>query len=142
MARKIFIYQIIFFLILFTQKTFAHPIDDIIASNQALSQAVIGISVKELHTGKVIYQKNQNTLLHPASTLKLITASAALDYLGTGYQFKTILYKSSGKTYLKVGADPLFCYDDIMSLVSQYKNRNTDTIKQFVIIQGQNIVLR
>ena len=52
---------------------------------------------------------------------------------GKNYKFKTGIYKSGEKTYLKVGADPLFGYEDLYSLVSQYKNRNSGAIKNFVI---------
>lgn len=133
MARKIFIYKIIFCLFFFAGQCFATPIDDVINSNAKMQTAIIGISVKDAKTGAIIYEKNAKNLVHPASTLKIITSSAALDYLGANYKFRTGMYKSGDKTYLKVGADPLFGYDDLYSLVSQYKIKNTGTIKKFVI---------
>ena len=133
MARKILIYQIIICLFLLTGQCFAAPIDDVINSNAQFKPAIIAISVKDAKTGAVIYEKNSKSLTHPASTLKIITSSAALDYLGKNYKFKTGIYKSGDKTYLKVGADPLFSYADLYSLISQYKSKNTGTIKNFVI---------
>ena len=132
MAGKIFIYQIILCLFFFAQQCFAHTIDDVINSNPQIQSAIIGISVKDAKTGAVIYEKNPKTLLHPASTLKIITSCASLDYLGKGYKFRTGIYKFGEKTYIKLGADPLFGYDDLYNLISQYKNKNTDTIKFLV----------
>ena len=136
MVRKIFFYQgiiLALFLLIFGQKAYANNIDDIISNSGNLQKAVIGISVKELHSGKVLYQKNQNTFVHPASTLKLITSAAAYDYLGSEYFFKTGIYKNRGKIYFKVGADPLFEYSDMLNLISQYKNKNTEPILKFYI---------
>ena len=133
MVRKIFFYQIVLFLFCFAQNAFAAPVDDVISNNPSFSPAVISVSVKDLNTGNVIYQKNPKTLLHPASALKVVTSAAALDYLGENYKFKTSLYKSGSKVYLKVGADPLFSYEDMINLISQYKNKNTEAIKKLVI---------
>lgn len=133
MARKIFLYQIVFCLFFFAGQGLASPVDDTLNSNSQFKPAIVGISVKDAKTGAVIYEKNSKSLVHPASTLKIITSSAALDYLGKGYKFKTGIYKAGGKIYLKVGADPLFSHDDLYSMVSQYKSKNTGIIKNFVI---------
>lgn len=50
----------------------------------------------------------------PASTLKLVTSSAALNTLGSDYEFSTKLYKSSNNDlYLKLGADPFLTSSDL-----------------------------
>ncbi len=134
MVRKIFIYKaIILLLFLITPKAFANSIDAIINAEKSFSPAIISISVKDKNTGEIIYQKNPKILVHPASTLKIVTSSAALNYLGKDYNFKTALYRNGNKIYLKVGADPLFSYEDILNLVSQYKSKNTEMIKNFII---------
>ena len=71
MVRKIFIYKIIvLFLFFLSSQAWCATIDEIIQSNPQFHSSIIGISVKDANTGKVIYQKNAHTLLHPASTLK------------------------------------------------------------------------
>ena len=90
MARKIFFYQIVFIFLLFAQSCLGAPVDDVISANPKFAPAVLGISVKDLNTGSVIYQKNPKALVHPASTLKMVTAPAAFDFLGKNYKFKTI----------------------------------------------------
>ena len=134
MVRKIFIYQIIIaFLFFFAPKTIASPIDEIIKANPSFAPAIISISVKDQNSGANIYQKNAKTLVHPASTLKIITSSAALNFLGSDYIFKTGFYRNGNSIYMKVGADPLFTYGDMQNLVSQLKAKNQEAIKNFVI---------
>ena len=66
--------------------------------------------------GKDIVAKDKNTLLIPASVLKLFTTASALEILGPGKQFETKVYydgKIKGKTlegdiYLLGAGDPSF----------------------------------
>ena len=134
MVRKILLYKIITVFILFiSQNVFAKTINEVIGSNPAFEPAIIAISVKDVNSGKVIYQKNEKKLLHPASTLKMITAPAALDFLGKDYKFKTSIYKSEDNIYLKLGADPLFGHNDLVNLLSQYILKNNTPINNLII---------
>ena len=133
MARKIYFYSLIFSLLFFCGKVFANPIENVIKANPVFSSAIIAISVKDTNTGNVLYQKNPNILVHPASALKIITSSPALDYLGNNYEFLTAIYKNGDKVYFKVGADPLFTYSDMYNLINQYQTKNTGVIKKFII---------
>jgi D-alanyl-D-alanine carboxypeptidase/D-alanyl-D-alanine-endopeptidase (penicillin-binding protein 4) len=51
--------------------------------------ALIGIHVADLETGKTMFEMNSNKLFIPASVLKLVTSAAALEILGPDYRFKT-----------------------------------------------------
>src|SRR6266850_2270146 len=57
-----------------------------------LAQAMVGIKVASLDTGRVIFESNANKLLRPASNMKLYTVSAALDRLSPDYRFVTSVY--------------------------------------------------
>jgi serine-type D-Ala-D-Ala carboxypeptidase/endopeptidase (penicillin-binding protein 4) len=48
-----------------------------------------GIHVVNISSGETIYFFNNEKLLIPASTLKLVTSAVALEMLGHGYRFKT-----------------------------------------------------
>lgn len=134
MARKILVLEIIFiFLFLLCPKAYCATIDDVIKANPQFHSAVIGISVKDANSGAVVYQKNSHTLLHPASTLKIVTSAPALDYLGEKYNFYTRIYKNGQNTHLKLSADPLFTYADMQNLIAQYKSRNNGLIKTIII---------
>lgn len=133
MDGKIFFCSLIFCLLCLCGKVFASDIDSVIKANPQFSQAIVAISVKDANNGNVLYQKNPKILVHPASALKIITSAPAYDYLGSNYEFKTAIYKNSDKVYFKVGADPLFTYADMRNLVAQYKTKNTDIIRKFII---------
>lgn len=69
---------------------------DELFNDPALNNALWGISVKSLSKGDYLYQKNVNSLMMPASNLKLITTAAALEILGSNYRIKTEFY-TAGK---------------------------------------------
>jgi D-alanyl-D-alanine carboxypeptidase/D-alanyl-D-alanine-endopeptidase (penicillin-binding protein 4) len=75
-----------------------HGQDDMIAIKKAfenferdiqLKYAVSAITVAEAASGRIVFEKNGNYGLAPASSMKIITAAAALDLLGNNFRFKT-----------------------------------------------------
>lgn len=56
-----------------------------------LKHGTISLYIVETKTGKVIFEKNSQVGLAPASCQKVITASAAFELLGKDYSYKTIL---------------------------------------------------
>ncbi len=96
--------------------------------------ATIAVSVKDAKTGSVVYEYNQNKLLHPASTLKMFSTPAAIDILGKDYLFKTQLYlDKSNNLYVKLGADPLLTSTDLKYLIRNLKNQNIKVINNVYI---------
>jgi D-alanyl-D-alanine carboxypeptidase/D-alanyl-D-alanine-endopeptidase (penicillin-binding protein 4) len=75
--------------------------------DKLLSKATVGIEITRLSSvesgSRVIYQRQAETQLIPASNLKLVTTSAALDRLGSDFRFQTQL--------LQRGEDLLFWGD-------------------------------
>ena len=51
--------------------------------------AEIGIEIESMRSGEVLYSKNAQDLFTPASIMKILTAEAALLYLGSNYTFLT-----------------------------------------------------
>jgi len=92
-----------------------------LVSSGALSNSSYGIKIKSLKTGEVIFEKNSDLSLIPASNIKLITAAAALAYLKPEYTFKTMVYyggvlkngKVEGNIYLKGFGDPSLVSEDL-----------------------------
>ncbi len=80
---------------------------------------------------KVIAEKNKNTSLVPASTIKIITTSSALEILGSGKKFWTKLQYDGtisnrvldGNIYIKGGGDP--------ALGSKYYKQNNNFIEKW-----------
>ncbi len=80
--------------------------------------------------GKILYKQNEEKRYVPASTLKILTALAAIHYLGRSYRFKTEFYLDC-KQNLKVKGygDPLLISEvwegialDLASRVSGFKD--------------------
>lgn len=83
-----------------------------------INKSAVSVSVKDIQSGSTLYSLNEKTPMPPASTLKLVTSSAAFDVLGKDYVFSTKLYKSTNNDlYLKLTGDPLFTAGDLERLV-------------------------
>lgn len=80
----------------------------------------LGIEVRSLSTGKVVYQLNPEHLYMPASNNKLYSAAAAFHYLGADFRFQTSLYYDTtgnkSNLILKAGGDPDFSLGTLDSL--------------------------
>lgn len=85
--------------------------------------------VVENGSGGVVYQRQPNSALIPASTQKLLVAEAALAVLGPSYQFTTKVMAPSapvkgqvGNLWLVGGGDPVLAAPDfVASLAGQVK---------------------
>lgn len=81
-------------------------------SDSQLKHAISSLYVIDAKTGKVVFEKNAQVGLAPASTQKIITAATAFELLGKGYSYKTEfgLLKSNNQTsiYIKPSGDPTF----------------------------------
>ncbi|MFY3793073.1 D-alanyl-D-alanine carboxypeptidase/D-alanyl-D-alanine endopeptidase [Ureibacillus sp. MALMAid1270] len=115
MKKKISVFVVLLVMFqhtFFLSNAHASLIDETISSELGTSN--ISVSVRSLDNGKLIYQNNGDVGIKPASTLKLLTASAALDVLGENYRFTTELYIDgqvkdnvlNGNLYVKGGGDP------------------------------------
>ncbi|MBD5402822.1 D-alanyl-D-alanine carboxypeptidase/D-alanyl-D-alanine-endopeptidase [bacterium] len=99
-----------------------------------INKSAISVSIKDVQNGNTVYSLNENTPMVPASTLKLVTSSAALYTLGKDYQFSTKLYKSTNNDlYFKLGADPFLESSDLSKLLSVAKSKNIISPKQIYI---------
>jgi D-alanyl-D-alanine carboxypeptidase/D-alanyl-D-alanine-endopeptidase (penicillin-binding protein 4) len=54
-----------------------------------------GVKIESLETGKVLFDRNGEKLLKPASNAKMYTGALALDRLGPDYRIKTSFYAQS-----------------------------------------------
>lgn len=62
---------------------------DRIVERAAFAPAFWGIEVRSLKNGRVLYARNADKNLRPASTLKLVASAAALDAFGRDARFRT-----------------------------------------------------
>ncbi|MBF0431598.1 MAG: D-alanyl-D-alanine carboxypeptidase [Fibrobacteria bacterium] len=80
-------------------------------------EATVSFVLRDVQTGKILFEKNGNKYVIPASTLKLVTSWVALDKLGPDKRLETRLGYSGkisenillGNLIITGGADPSFC---------------------------------
>ncbi len=101
-----------------------------VISESEIDRNSISVSIKDLSSGKPVYELNEKILMHPASVQKVLTILPALDVLGEDYEFTTEIYKRGNDAYLiKIGADPYLTSSDLKKLVS---NVDIDTKRIFI----------
>ncbi len=101
----------------------------------------VGLMVYDLTADSAIYRHNERQMLRPASTMKVVTAVAAIDRLGGSYQFRTSLCYTgtidngtlTGDVYCVGGFDPLFNGDDMKAFVESIRRMGVDTIRGRVV---------
>ena len=101
-----------------------------VLNDEVLRQAKVSVKLISLRSGKTIFKKNENLLLIPASTNKIVSGAAALDSLGPGYRFATGVFYTgalsadgtlSGNLYLKGGGDPSLSLEQSWLLAHQIR---------------------
>jgi D-alanyl-D-alanine carboxypeptidase/D-alanyl-D-alanine-endopeptidase (penicillin-binding protein 4) len=60
-----------------------------LTQRQPLSQSRLGVQIIDLDDGTVLFSKDADALMNPASNVKLVTAAVALARLGVEYRFDT-----------------------------------------------------
>ncbi|OIK10489.1 D-alanyl-D-alanine carboxypeptidase/D-alanyl-D-alanine-endopeptidase [Bacillus sp. MUM 13] len=101
-----------------------------------LNGALAGVSIRSAQTGKILYDRDGNTRLRPASNLKLLTAAAALETLGEQYVFQTevlaegpvINHFLHGNLYLKGKGDPTLLQKDFDELALKLRKGGIKTV--------------
>ena len=64
---------------------------DAILASPVVARALLGVKIESLRTGEVLYSRNSDKLVVPASNMKLLTMSVAADRLGWNHRFETRL---------------------------------------------------
>ena len=93
-------------------------LDGQFARASALRGAHAGFVALETATGAVLYERNADDEFQPASTLKLLVGSVALDRLGPQYRFRTQLGVRGAQLLLVGGGDPLLTAADLDAAAS------------------------
>ena len=132
MKKLLIVFSILFS---FTLSTNANEINRYIHQTDFELQSTVGVYIQNENTNHVLYKKNEQKLLNPASTLKTITFGISYFILGENYKFETALYKdNSNNIYVKLGADTLLSQADLNNLFKQFKTKfNTEKINNIYI---------
>lgn len=121
-----------------------YVLNRIIASSDTGS-ADIGVYVKSLRTGETLFVRNIYQPLTPASIMKILTAEAALIYLGPDYRFSTQLLTDAkgvkdgvlqGNLYIVLSGDPSLTYPDLVELMTNLHTQGITKIAGNVYIDN------
>ncbi len=109
-------------------------------SQPPLSNAHVALQVESLDDGQVVYSRNPDDLLNPASNTKLVTAATGLLRLGPEYRFTTdfltdkpIQRGKIGVLYVKGRGDPSVTTERLDGLVSDLWHRGVRNIGEIVL---------
>ena len=109
------------------------PMEEVLApivKDRLFSLAKVGVQVVNTRTGEEVFARNADTPMIPASTMKVITAAAALKRLGPGYRFTTDIAvdgeldaagKLQGNVYVRGHGDPTLVVEKLWKLVYDMK---------------------
>ncbi|MFG2088619.1 MULTISPECIES: D-alanyl-D-alanine carboxypeptidase/D-alanyl-D-alanine-endopeptidase [unclassified Spirillospora] len=78
---------------------------DAVLRDGRLQGAAVDVVVRDAETGEVLYDRNGNGQVTPASNNKLQTSAAAFGILGPGYRFRTTVSVKGGNLYLRGTGD-------------------------------------
>ncbi len=117
-------------------------IDDAVA-RAGVEEARVGLHVVSVETGEEIYALSADSLLNPASNMKLFTTAAALELLGPDFRFETEIYVDRepdangvvrGNIYVKGKGDPTFVSERMHRLVTDLWHMGIRRITGAVIV--------
>jgi D-alanyl-D-alanine carboxypeptidase/D-alanyl-D-alanine-endopeptidase (penicillin-binding protein 4) len=114
---------------------------DAVLSDSLLVPTRTGIKIVSLNSGRVLYDRDSELLMHPASNLKLITTATTLKALGNNFLFKTTILADSttpdgivrGNVYLKGYGDPDLTVTDLDSMASNVRSQGIRRIEGDVV---------
>lgn len=131
-------YFCFFILSLSIQVAFSQGLPEAIDSliQKQLPNATVGVLVKEVETEQIIYSKNADKLLYPASGMKLFTAAASFYQLKPTYRFLTSLLQKNQDVYLVFTGSPALTINDLSNLFQQLKHQGITTIEGNMILDN------
>jgi D-alanyl-D-alanine carboxypeptidase/D-alanyl-D-alanine-endopeptidase (penicillin-binding protein 4) len=114
----------------------ADKLDEIL-SHSSLDGTSVSVSVRNSENGELLYERNGDQRLHPASNMKLLSGAAAMETLGEDYQFTTEVLTDGnvrgrvlhGDLYLKGKGDPTLMKEDLDQFAAELKDMGIKNIK-------------
>ena len=113
---------------------------DSVLSTTTLAKARVGVQVKSLDDGAIVYSHDADELMNPASNVKLFTAPAALSRLGPEYRFDTEFFVEKdwkdGKTkvlYIRGKGDPAITTERLYGMVADLLHNGVKEVQDIVV---------
>lgn len=83
--------------------------------------------------GRRIYSKNEDVMLTPASTLKILTALVAFEHLGTAYRFPTDFYVDEENNLIVKGYGDPFLVSETVATIARHLAGSIDSVNHLVV---------
>lgn len=124
------------------QNTQLNKFIDQTLSDPAISSGIQGVRIESLKDGRVLYNRNGDSTLIPASCLKLIISAASLDQLGPDYKISTKLYMTGkiapdgtlkGSIILVGNGDPVLKSEDLEQIALKIQAKGIKKITGGII---------
>lgn len=103
-----------------------------------------GVIFTRISDGKILYERNSDQLLSPASVTKVITSAAALSYFGPSFAFKTPLYHTghvikghlTGDLFIKGNGDPFLVSEVLWQTAMDLRHLGIKAIDGDIVIDS------
>ena len=112
-----------------------------IVDRTPLAQARTSILVESLESGETLYERDPDTLLNPASNVKLFTSAAALARLGPEYRFATEVLADAlpaggavRSLYLRGRGDPTLVTERLWALAGDIAHRGVRAVRGDLVV--------
>ncbi len=111
-------------------------------NDSQLKHAISSLYVIDAKTGQIMFDKNSQIGLAPASTQKIITSVTAFELLGKEYRYKTFFSAYNSSLYIYGNCDPTLgswrypnTIDSVVfeDVINAFKRRGVNSFKDFVI---------
>lgn len=118
---------------------------DSILDQSELKNAQYGVYILNLSNDSLIYARNSQKLLIPASNMKIITTGASLSYLGPKYRYTTRLAlrgplngsRLDGDIIILGGGDPTFSLAGLERFVSKIKEKGITEVNGNIVVNEE-----
>ncbi len=109
-----------------------------VEASWVFKKATAGLHVVDLTTGEEVFARGADTRLAPASTMKVLTAAAALHHLGPAFRFTTDVVRVGevdaagtlhGDLYVIGHGDPTFVVEKLWKMVLDLKLSGIERIE-------------
>ncbi len=117
---------------------------DAVLADSVFRSTIPSVRVVDPKNGQVLYERNSNLYIRPASNMKILTSATALYVLGPRYQFKTSLawdtapadHIVDGNLYLKGYGNPDLTTSDLDSMAARFADMGVKKVSGNIIVDA------
>ena len=111
-----------------------------------LRGAEVAILLESLASGEVLYERNADRPMIPASNMKIVTGAAALSVLGPDYRFETTVSTDApelaatlaGNLYVRGTGDPSFVSEELWKLTESIRVLGIERIEGDLVLDASH----